>query len=278
MKRTTIIAVLTIVAIVLSVTLVYAQGRGAGFARAGQPRLYGNTQPAAGAGGWWTRTQTTTPEQNAFTETVADLHRQIRDRQFEAAQLRASNGDANRVQALEQDTQRLREQLHQYMLDNHQIRQQIGPGGRMGGSGNGQVGLPCPYGYDQPNPNAGGWWTGVQPNTPEQKAFIEKVGDLHNRIRENQLTLAQLRNGNGDPKRIADLEREGQALRTELYDYMANNQQLRQQFGGAGQGFGNGACRMQSGAMGPGQGMRMGRGGMGRGAGQGMNPNCPLAK
>lgn len=278
MKRTTIIAILTIVAIVLSVTLVYAQGRGTGFARTGQPCPYGNTQPAVGAGGWWTRTQAATTEQNAFTQTVTDLHRQIRDLQFQAAQLRATNGDANRIQALEQDAQRLRDQLHQYMLDNQQIRQQMGPGGRLGGTGNGQLGLPCPYGYEQPNPNGGGWWTRVEPNTPEQKAFVDRLRDLHNQIREKQMKLSQLRNSNGDANAMTALDREIQSLRTELYDYMTNNQQIRQQIGGIGQGYRNGTCRMQSGAAGPGQGMRMGRGGMGRGAGFVMNPSYPIAK
>ncbi len=278
MKKSTLIAALAIMAIVLSITLVYAQGRGAGFARTGQPCPYGNLQPAQNAGGWWTRTQATTPEQTAFAGKVNDLHNQIRDTQFQAAQLRASNGDAKQIQALEQETLRLRDQLHQYMLDNQQVRQQMGPGGRLGGTGNGRLGLPCPNGYTQPNPNAGGWWTQVQPTTPEQKAFVEKVGSLHNQIREKQMTLAQIRNGNGDPKGIANLESDISALRTELYDFMSNNQQIRQQLGGAGQGFQYGACRMQTGATGPGQGMRAGRGGMGRGAGQRLNPYCPLAK
>lgn len=120
----------------------------------------------------------------------------------------------------------------------------VGPGqGR--GAGYGRTGQPCPYGYTQPNPNAGGWWTRVEPATTEQKAFTDRVTQLHNQIREKQFEAAQLRANNGDAQRIATLDAEAQALRTELHEQMNNNREIRQQMGPAGRGYGKGAgaCR-----------------------------------
>lgn len=114
-----------------------------------------------------------------------------------------------------------------------------GPGfGR--GAGFGKMGMPCPFGYTQPNPNAGGWWTRVKPVTKEQKAFIDEVAKLHNQIRERQWELNRLRASNGDPKKIASLEKELNDLRTRLHDVMINNQALMRQMGGPQ--FGRGYC------------------------------------
>ena len=102
------------------------------------------------------------------------------------------------------------------------------------GAGYGRLGWPCPYGYTQPNPNAGGWWTRVNPTTPEQKAFVDKVTDLHNQIRQKNFELAQLRATNGDPNKIAVLEKDIENLRSELHDYLTKNIQIRQQLGRGG--------------------------------------------
>lgn len=287
MKKTTLVATLAILAVILSVTLVFAQGRGAGYCRVGQPCPYGNVQPNPNAGGWWTKVQPTTPEQQALVAKVTDLHNQIRNRQLELAQLRNANGDPNQIRALEQEVVSLQNDLHQCMLDSQQTRQKLGPGGRMGGAGMGRLGEPCPYGNTQPNPNAGGWWTGVQPTTPEQQAFVARVTDLHSQIRNKQFELAQLQNTNGDPKRIQALEQEAQRLRTELYDYMAANQQVRRQMGVSGNpsAGGRGCYGMQGqcpNPQGPGYGMRgqgFGARGMGRGArGGAMNAAPPFSR
>ena len=100
----------------------------------------------------------------------------------------------------------------------------------------GPSGQPCPYGYAQPNPNAGGWWTRVNPTTPEQKAFVDKVTQLHNQIRDKNFQAAALRASNGDPKQIAALEKDVENLQTELHDYMYKNWNIRQQLGPGGRG------------------------------------------
>ena len=77
----------------------------------------------------------------------------------------------------------------------------------------------------------GGWWTQVQPTTKEQKTFVEQVTALHNQIRDKQIEINRLRMTNGDPKRIASLEKDAAALRTKLYEHMNKNQKLIQQLG-----------------------------------------------
>lgn len=99
------------------------------------------------------------------------------------------------------------------------------------GAGYGRSGMPCPFGYTQPNPNAGGWWTRVKPTTKEQKAFVDEVTSLHEQIRQRQFELNNLRISKGDPKRIASLENELADLRTRLHDVMVKNRTLMTQMG-----------------------------------------------
>ena len=87
--------------------------------------------------------------------------------------------------------------------------------GRGAGRGNayGARGLPCPYGYTQPNPNAGGWWTRVNPTDPQQKAFVEQVKALHDQIRQEQFELAQLLANKADKTAIEAKQAEINALK-----------------------------------------------------------------
>lgn len=104
-------------------------------------------------------------------------------------------------------------------------------------AGYGRMGLPCPYGYTQPNPDAGGWWTRVQPATPEQKAFVDKVSDIHRQIREKQLEIAKLRTSGGDEKKIASVQKDIDNLRKRLHDLMYQNRELRRQMKPTGPKF-----------------------------------------
>lgn len=155
--------------------------------------------------------------------------------------------------------------------------------GRGMGAGNLRVGQPCPLGYTEPNPNPAGWWTGVTPTTPEQKAFIDRTAELHKQIRDKRFEADNLRATGGDPKRIAALDQEVGQLRAEHQKLMQENWQLRQQMGLNGRGMRGGGMGWNRAAVrGPGQngmgmqGQPMGRGpGMGQGRMAGLNPNCP---
>lgn len=161
MKKTTLIAVAVVVALLAAVVVVSAQGpagrscprgyvqpnpnatgpgQGAGYVRMGLPCPYGNVPQGPNAGGWWTRVNPTTPEQKAFVDKVTQLHNQIREKNFQAAALRASNGDPKQIAALEKDVQNLQTELHDYMYKNWNIRQQLGPGGRGATMGPGRQG------------------------------------------------------------------------------------------------------------------------------------------
>jgi hypothetical protein len=126
-----------------------------------------------------------------------------------------------------------------------------------GGQGNAGV---CPFGYSQPNLPAGGWWTRVQAQTPEQQAFLDEATRLHNQIRSAYFELAQLT----DPELIAAKQAEISALRDDLHDLQFNNRALKQELvqtmGRGGRGC-RGAWSGQAG-----RGMRGGRG-FGRGTG-----------
>ena len=150
MRKTTLIALIVLLALAVSVALVCAQGRRAGYGRIGQPCPYAIARPNPDAGGRWTKVQPTTPEQKAFVEKVTRLHKQIREKRLDLANLRATKGDKNRIAALEKDLQRLRAQLHETMYKNRQLRQQMGMAGhksRMGVRGQGAcicaTGCPC---------------------------------------------------------------------------------------------------------------------------------------
>ncbi|GEM_PF-732615 len=291
MKRSTVIAALAILAVILSITLVYAQGRGAGVGRNAQACPYRNTCPNPDAGGWWTKVQPTTLEQKAFVDQVTAFHNQVREKQMALAQLQAAKGDAGKIAQLESEIAALRTQFHEFMLKNQQIRLQLGVPGcgvccavcPMAGQCPGPNGQGCPLGM-QCNMNGGAWWTQVQPKTKEQKAFVDTIAGLHNQLRDKQIALMQLRTTRGDQRKIAALEQEVVGLQTQIRDQMMKNQQICRQIGAPvcnGTGPGNcgmmGQCRMQTGMTGPGMGRRMG-GGMGRGACGGMNGSCPLVK
>lgn len=102
--------------------------------------------------------------------------------------------------------------------------------GRGAGRGNayGARGLPCPYGYTQPNPNAGGWWTRVNPTDPQQKAFVEQVKALHDQIRQKQFELAQLLANKADKTAIEAKQAEINALREQLHQLQYSNREMKQ--------------------------------------------------
>lgn len=102
--------------------------------------------------------------------------------------------------------------------------------GRRAGRGNayGARGLPCPYGYTQPNPNAGGWWTRVNPTDPQQKAFVEQVKALHDQIRQKQFELAQLLANKADKTAIEAKQAEINALREQLHQLQYSNREMKQ--------------------------------------------------
>lgn len=117
--------------------------------------------------------------------------------------------------------------------------------GRGAGRGNayGARGLPCPYGYTQPNPNAGGWWTRVNPTDPQQKAFVEQVKALHDQIRQEQFELAQLLANKADKTAIEAKQAEINALREQLHQLQVSNLEMKQsimQENFSGRGFGGG--------------------------------------
>ncbi len=112
-----------------------------------------------------------------------------------------------------------------------------GPGRGLGARA-GQQGLPCPYGYEQPGGLQTGWWTRVQPTTPEQKSFVETVAGLHEQIRLKKLETARLRAANAPDADVAKAESEARGLQTQLQDFMYQNRTTRQQLGGAGMGNG----------------------------------------
>ncbi len=137
--------------------------------------------------------------------------------------------------------------------------------GRGAGRGNayGVRGIPCPYGYTQPNPNAGGWWTRVSPTDPQQKAFVEQVRALHDQIRRKQFELAQMQVNKADQSTIAAKQAEIDALREQLHQLQISNLELKQgimQQNRGGRGFG-----------GSGQGVRQ------RSQMRGTAPWCPYA-
>jgi len=109
--------------------------------------------------------------------------------------------------------------------------QGAGAGCPMMGAGPGARAGTCPMGLNQPNMNAGGWWMRAKPATKEQKAFLDEVRGLHDRIRLEQADLARLQTVKGDPKRIAALEKDLTALRTRLHDTMIKNRPLMTQMG-----------------------------------------------
>ncbi len=131
----------------------------------------------------------------------------------------------------------------------------------------------------------GGWWTRVNPATPEQQAFVQQVTDLHNRIRALNLEIAGMRAANAPADQIAKKEQDVTALRSELARVTTANEKLLREMGipapyGVcnGQGpigrYGGGAARVGGGQRWNG----MVGAGLGPRNGTGPNPYCPLKK
>lgn len=78
---------------------------------------------------------------------------------------------------------------------------------------------------------AGGWWNKVQPQTTQQKQFVDEIAGLHNRIWSEQAELNAIKLNKGNPNRAAALETDLTALRTRVYDLMTGNQPLLKQMG-----------------------------------------------
>lgn len=138
LKKTTLVVVVVLLILAISMTFVYAQGRGARMGRCGQqpagtPGMCGMAQSCPmgtgagrGAGGWWSRVQPQTEAQKAFVAEIRGLHDQIGATQFELNGLRASNGDPKRIQEREQELARLRTRLHDVLWNNRELRMQMG--------------------------------------------------------------------------------------------------------------------------------------------------------
>jgi len=148
MKRAWTTIAVTALVTALAVSTLFAQGRGAGRGNAygakGQPCPYGYTQPNPNAGGWWTRVSPTDPQQKQFAAQVQKLHEQIRQKQFELAQMQASAADAQAIAAKQAEMSHLREQLHQLQFSHREMKQGMMQGNRGGkgysrdgGTGNG---------------------------------------------------------------------------------------------------------------------------------------------
>lgn len=148
---------------------------------------------------------------------------------------------------------------------------------------------PRGYGY-QARPGGGGawagggWWTRVQPTTPEQQAFVSQVSDLHGKIRALNFEIWTLKAAGGRENEVAAKEKAVADLRAELARVTAANEKLLREMGipapyGVCTGTGprwQGGPNGQPGAFGRG----FGRGGFGMGMrlrdGSGPNPYCPL--
>jgi TolA-binding protein len=115
---------------------------------------------------------------------------------------------------------------------------------------------------------AGGWWTQVTPQTPEQQALVDRVTDLHDRIRAANLEIANLRSRNAPAAQIAQKQQAVTDLRAELAKVTsANSAPIRQMGVPAGRGVCDGT--------GP-KGYGPGRGRCGANCPLCTNPNCPF--
>jgi len=141
--------------------------------------------------------------------------------------------------------------------------QRMGQGPRQGmGMGMGQ-GMGQGMGFR----GAGGWWNRVTPQTPQQKAFVDQVSALHNRIQAVNQELRALTAQNAPAAQIQAKQQEVATLRSQVQQLTTANQALLQQMGvpaGSGVCDGSGPKGGQNG-----QGMGPRGGGMGRGMGQG---------
>lgn len=241
MKRLTLINIAAVVVAALVITAAFAaqgpgRGLGAKACQQGQPCPYGYDQPGP-QGRWWTDAQPATPEQKAFIDRIAGIHKQIRDKNLEIGRMRAENAPQGEIAKKQAEIDALRTELHDVMYQNRELRQQIGGFGMGRGRGAGRGGRLCPNGYE-PGTGRGGWWNNTQPQTPEQQAFTDKVASLHEAIRAKQFELADLKASNASQDQIARAQAELESLRDELHDLMYANRDLRQQMGGRGMGRG----------------------------------------
>lgn len=127
-------------------------------------------------------------------------------------------------------------------------------------------------GYGQGRGAGGGWWNRVNPKTPEQKALVNQVSELHSRIRTANWDLRTLTAQNAPAAQVQAKQQEVASLRNQLQQLTAANQALLQAMGVPA---GYGVCDGSGPRGGQGYGRR---GGMGLGPrdGSGPNPNCPL--
>jgi TolA-binding protein len=159
-------AVMTALITVSLTAPVLAQGRGRGPAAGAGRRGAGVCMGAGfgrgagnGAGGWWNRVTPTTPEQQAFVNQVADLHKQIRDLNIEVAGMRTSNAPAAEIAKREQRIAELRAELSRLTAANEKLIRDMG--------------IPAPYGVCNGqgrggrlggNPGPGAGWSGFRGN------------------------------------------------------------------------------------------------------------------
>ncbi len=134
----------------------------------------------------------------------------------------------------------------------------------------------------------GGWWNRVTPQTPEQKAVVDHVSDLHNRIRAANIDVVRLKTAGAAAAKVAEAEKKVAALRADLQAYSQANASVISSLGlpagvGICDGTGRGRRAMGAGGIGGGRGFGRGMGaGNGRGMGMGLrngtgpNPYCPL--
>lgn len=118
-----------------------------------------------------------------------------------------------------------------------------------------------------PGAGAGGWWLRVNPQTPEQKALVAQVTELHNALRAANAELWAMQARKASGKEIAAQQQKIASLRAELQAVTQKNEALIRAMGIPAP---YGVCD----GTGP-KGPRGGRG-MGPRNGTGPNPNCPF--
>lgn len=118
-----------------------------------------------------------------------------------------------------------------------------------------------------------GWWTVATPKTPEQKALLGRMKDLHVAMQATAQELRQLRVGGASAEQIRPVADKLRAQQAEIRKLVNANRKTLTEMG-VPAWVCTGQCPM-GGGMGAGCGL--GPGG-GRRDGSGPNPNCPLKK
>ncbi|MCC6441823.1 MAG: hypothetical protein IT210_00035 [Armatimonadetes bacterium] len=135
----------------LTVTLIFAQGRGAGKGYGAQSRgcPYGMNGANPNAGGWWARVNPSDAGQKAFVEKVSMLHSEIRENQVELKDLQAAKAPSQTVKSKQSEIDALRTKLHDLQVKNRSLKQRMMQSGGQGrgrgncpmmGTGQGQMG------------------------------------------------------------------------------------------------------------------------------------------